>query len=81
MSLLIAIIALIYAVVKAGHIQTVNGQSISTFEVDGENRSPDDPLNLNEKNFRIAFAYYTGYEPFRSIDDPRYMRLFFRAHG
>ena len=40
-----------------------------------EYQSPDHPLNLNEKNFRVAFNF-RQIEPntFLSLDDPRYIR-------
>ena len=79
MTLLIAIVAMIYATSKARHIQTVNGQTISTYEIDGENRTPDSALNLNDRDFRIAFKFGSNWPPFESLHDPRYVRLFART--
>ena len=80
MTMLILIIALVYAISKAHHIQTVNGQTVTSFEEENEYRSQDHPLNLNARNFRLAFNYrqivpYTLY----SLDDPRYIRRVIRT--
>ena len=48
---------------------------MTTYEMKSEYQSPDHPLNLNEKNFRVAFNL-RQIEPhtLRSLDDPRYIR-------
>ena len=80
MSVLILIIALVYAISKAHHIQAVNGQTVSSFEDENEYQSLDHQLNLNEKNFRVAFSY-KQIKPLtlQSLDDPRYIRRFIRT--
>ena len=57
MTMLILIIALVYATSKVHHMQAVIGQTVSSFEEEHEFRSPDHQLNLNERNFRVAFKY------------------------
>ena len=82
MSMLILIIALVYAISKAHHIQAVKGQTVSTFEEENEYNSLDNQLNLNERNFRVAFAYRSiSSKPFFSFNDPRYVRRVIRTWG
>ena len=78
MTMLIAIIALVYAISKANHIQTVNGQEISSYEDENEYRTRENQLNLNERNFRVAFKYGHAL-PHYSLDDPRYIRRIIRT--
>ena len=80
MSLLMMTVVLIYAVSKSRHIQTVNGQTISTYQVDGENNSQDNPLNLSDKNVRVAFKFEAGADKgWKSLHDPRYVRIIIRT--
>ena len=51
MTLIIAIIALIYALSKAAHIQSYKGQTISSFEEENEYRTHDNAINLGDRNF------------------------------
>ena len=81
MSLLIAAIALIYAISKAHHIQNVNGQTISMYEDENDHQTKDNPLNLNEREIRIAFRFAKGYSPFYNIEDTRYVRTIVRLTG
>ena len=56
MTLICCIIMLIYAAAKMSHIQSVAGQTIAMFYED-HGTSRENQLNLNDRNFRIAFAY------------------------
>ena len=44
--MMIAIVTLIYAVSKAHHVQHVNGQTVSMYEVEHEYVSKDNPLMI-----------------------------------
>ena len=80
MSLLMVTVVLIYAISKSRHIQTVNGQTISTYQVDGENDSQDNLLNPNERNVRVAFKFEgMADKAWTSRHDPRYVRLIIRT--
>ena len=61
---------------KSTHLQNVSGATISTFE-ENAGISPNRPLNLNERNFRVAFAF-EGYLDGLLKVDPRYVKWIFR---
>ena len=72
--MMIAIVTLIYALSKAHHVQQVNGQTISMYEVEQEYKSKDNPLNLNDRNIRMAFRFVEGLYPYNAYNDPQYVR-------
>ena len=79
LSLISAVIVLIYAASKTSHIQSVTGQTISMYET-AQETSLENKLNLNDRNFRIAFSFEhfgTG----KLVNDPRYVRWIFRISG
>ena len=76
--MMIAIVTLIYAVSKAHHVQQVNGQTISMYEVESEHKTIDNPLNLNDRNIRMAFRFNDGLPPYNALNDPRYVRSIIR---
>ena len=56
MTLICSVVVLIYAASKMTLLQAVKGQTISLF-YDDHATSPENQLNLNERNFRIAFSF------------------------
>ena len=80
MSLLIAAIALIYAVSKAHHIQTVNGQTISVYEDENEYTTRENALSLNDLNFKVAFRFQRA-GSLKNLEDPRYLRTYIGLTG
>ena len=79
LSLISAVIVLIYAASKTSHIQSVTGQTISTYFT-AEDTSRENKLNLNDRNFRIAFAF-ENFDTGKLVDDPHYVRWIFRITG
>ena len=45
-----------------------------------QDTSPENPLNLDDRHFRIAFAFETTEEA-KIINDPRYVRWIFEING
>ena len=72
-------IVLTYATHKFIHLESKKNPVISEYHK-ANNFDPDEVLNLNERNFRIAFAV----EGFRTNDlkiDPRYVKWIVRQYG
>ena len=76
MTLICFIIVLVYALAKASHIQSVSGQTISTY-YEAHDTSSDNSLYLNDLDFRIAFAIEDNLSTV-SKHDPKYVRWVFR---
>ena len=76
LTLICSAVALIYAITKASHLQSISGQTVSQY-TEYQETSPDNPLNLNDRNFRIAFSFEES-ESRKFIYDPRYVRWIFR---
>ena len=76
MTLICGVIILIYAATKMSLLQSVRGQTIS-FYYDYHDTSPENRLNLNERNFKIAFSF-EDYLTRKLKNDPRYVRWILR---
>ena len=50
------LIVLVYAISKTTHLQSVTGQTISMY-YENQETSRENQLNLNDRNFRIAFSF------------------------
>ena len=75
LTLIAAVIVLIYAVAKSSTLRSVQGQTIS-MHYENYLTNSESPLNINDLNFRIAIAF----EDWRTktlINDPRYVRWIF----
>ena len=72
-------VSLIYSVIKI--VQMVNGDNpiISDLMLPSH-YGPEDKLNLNEINFRLAFSI-EGFVIRERKDDPRYVKWFVRLYG
>ena len=51
------------------------------YEDENDHQTKDNPLNLNEREIRIAFRYAKGYHPTYNIEDTRYVRTIVRVTG
>ena len=51
------------------------------YEDENDHQTKDNPLNLNERDIRIAFRYAKGYQPFYNIEDTQYVRTIVRVMG
>ena len=80
LTLIIAVIVLVYATTKTTHLSSVYGQTISTYFEDANNNSIESALNLNFRDLKIAFAF-EGYLDNKLKFDPRYVRIIFRLGG
>ena len=76
MSLIITLVVICYGLTKSTHLQSVRGATISTYE-EKANSSPDNGLNINDRNLRFAFAF-EGYLDRKIKNDPRYVKWIFR---
>ena len=56
----------------------MQGATISRYEVDAYS-TPNNALDLNARNFRVAFAF-DGYLDEKLKADPRYVKWIFRVH-
>ena len=55
MTIMLSAIVLVYAIAKSFHLQSVRGQTISTY-TDDSTISPTNPFNLNERDMLFAVA-------------------------
>ena len=76
LTLISAIVVLIYAATKASHMQSVAGQTISMY-FESQDTTRENPMNLNERNFNIAFSF-EKLLAMKLVNDPRYVRWIFR---
>ena len=76
LTLITAVIVLIYAVAKSSNLRSVAGQTISMHYEDFLTSS-ENQLNINDLNFRIAFAF-EDMQTKTLIKDPRYVRWIFK---
>ena len=78
-SLILMSVVLIFATLKFFHLWTKQNPNLYSYE-----RSlielDDQRINLNEKNFRIAFALESVYEPHQLLNDPDYVKWIFRVY-
>ena len=77
-TILISGIVLLYATTKLLHMESKNNPNISSFIREAEFNS-EDILNLNEMNFRVAFALKGSKLDLKN--DPRYVKWIFRVYG
>ena len=54
--MILGVVVLFYAIIKSTHLSSVRGATITTFSQESESDA-DHALNLNEYNFRVAFAF------------------------
>lgn len=73
------VIVLIYSLTKSAHLQSVNGQTISTYTVNS-NSSLENPLNLSKRKFRMAVSFEGVFDE-KLKDDAQYVRWFARLSG
>ena len=79
MTVLIFGIVLAYATTKFIHLESRANPNVASFDIE-DAFDNSDILNLNEQNFRIAFAV----EGFRTKDlkvDPKYVKWIIRTYG
>ena len=76
LSLIVSVIVVIYGFTKSSHLQSVRGATISTYEEEAK-FSQENPLDISERNFRVAFAI-EGYLDGQMKADPRYVKYIFR---
>ena len=74
-----SVIVCIYAFSKLTLLSSVLGSNISTYHEESVTTA-EDPMSLNERNFRIAFAF-SGYRDKQIKHDPSYVRYIFRLTG
>ena len=79
LTLISAVIVLIYAISKTTHLQSVTGQTISMY-FESQDTSKENLLNLNEREFRIAFSF-ENFATKQLMGDPRYVRWIIRMMG
>ena len=79
LTFVILTVSLIYSIIKI--VQMVNGDNpiISDLMLPSH-YGPEDKLNLNEINFRLAFSI-EGFVIRERKDDPRYVKWFVRLYG
>ena len=68
-----------YGALKFSHLMTKHNPNISTYFI--ENEMSGIALNLNEKNYRIAFTVESYLSPKKQKRDPRYIKYLFRLYG
>ena len=72
-------IVLLYATVKLIQLKQLENPVVSSY-IKENSFGSEDVLNMNERNFKVAFAV----EGFRTKDlkyDPRYVKWIFRLYG
>ena len=61
------------------HLASVTGATISTYEKEAE-FSKENPINLNQRNIKIAFAFL-GYVDKKPRHDPEFVKIITRIRG
>ena len=77
LTLLSTMVVLIYAISKSSHIRSISGQTISMYFEENDHITSDNQLNLNDRNFRIAFAFE---DKNGLLTNTSYIRWIFRIH-
>lgn len=74
-----SVVVLIYAISKFTHLQTVRGSTITSFEQETANLQ-NDSFNMQQRNFRIAFAFEGVFDQ-EFKNDPKFLRSIIRLEG
>ena len=78
-SLILFMVVFMYGALKFSHLMTKHNPQIGSYFK--ENEMSGVSLNLNDKNYRIAFTIESYMSPKVQKNDPRYVKYLFRLYG
>ena len=78
-SLVLFMVVFMYGALKFSHLMTKHNPQIGSYFK--ENEMSGIALNLNERNYRIAFTVESYMSPKKQKSDPRYVKYLFRLYG
>ena len=78
-SMILVAVVVLYALVKFIHLESKHNPNVTT-NVEDWQFNVDDPINLNQIGFRMAFAF-EGYRKNDLKNDPRFVKWIFRLYG